>query len=61
MIEKFSQATVWSQSNMRSLTDVDNVPLTRLPVDGTIMIIVLYLFHFDVKFSKKFLLAVSFT
>ena len=34
MIEKSSQATVWLQFNMWSLTDVDNVPLTRLPVLG---------------------------
>ena len=34
MIEKSSQATVWSQSNMWSLTDVDNIPLTRLHVLG---------------------------
>ena len=34
MIEKSSQATLWSQSSMWSLTDVDNVPLTRLPVLG---------------------------
>ena len=34
MIEKSSQATLWSQSSMWSLTDVDNVPLTRLLVLG---------------------------
>ena len=34
MIEKSSQATVWLEFNMWSLTDVDNVPLTRLPVLG---------------------------
>ena len=34
MIEKSSQATVWLQFNMWSLTDVYNVPLTRLPVLG---------------------------
>ena len=34
MIEKSSQATVWLQFNMWSLTDVDNIPLTHLPVLG---------------------------
>ena len=36
MTEKSFQATVWSQFNMWSLTDVDDVPLTRLPVLGDI-------------------------
>ena len=34
MTEKPSQATIWSQSNMWSLTYVDNILLTRLPVLG---------------------------
>ena len=34
MIEKSSQATLWSHSSMWSLTDVNNVPLTPLPVLG---------------------------
>ena len=35
MIEKPSQATIWSQFNMWSLTNVDSVPfLTCLPVLG---------------------------